>query len=641
MAAPAAIPARAFAQHQPMPTPTKPPAPPGQPLHILLTPQEIADRQRLLAIAAEQDDNAPSGSRQTSSPSSSQEQIVGPFWARSQDDVRRAKLDWDAEQARKRKARPAAGLSSNKVRRQQQQQQQSGSLDALHNQDLVARSRQDDELLEERQTADEERCYVGNAQLSCYPTSNLQVAQGTWSKFIWNSYFPLFIQQGYVDVYLYREDQDRIQTSWTSQRNEAGRLSFSPNDAWWQDRPRAQNIQQGQNISWPFYFVVNPAGLNTGGTTIRQSTWYAIQTAVPAAIASSRSAASASSASAAAMTNAAISSSIASQLSAELQSSLNAEGMTGTQTLVGSLTTVLPGGQTVIITATGRANGTLNGGDGSSTSADVGDAGGSGIPKWAIAVIVILGTLAIVFLASIAYYCTRKARKASGSRGLAGAGGRGSTGSGSPMMRDMGRIGATSASLDGVPSPVGTHSPRALSAAGGPHDSTVGFGSAAEGLAAGAGAGAAAAAAAGAAAAATGTASSKDGDRSGYLPTARSVRSSGDSHLFSSEEASRMADAFRNALRKPEFSAAGGFGPGAEMESPREEEDSPGVEDQGSPLAGAMGGVGNESSPARVAPALLKQELASEGKDLRRVGDRKKAQLHEDEAPPGASAENV
>lgn len=33
-----------------------------------------------------------------------------------------------------------------------------------------------------RQTTAEQRCFVGNSQLSCYPTAGMQVDQGTWSK---------------------------------------------------------------------------------------------------------------------------------------------------------------------------------------------------------------------------------------------------------------------------------------------------------------------------------------------------------------------------------------------------------------------------------------------------------------------------
>ncbi|KAL9931462.1 hypothetical protein V8E36_009627 [Tilletia maclaganii] len=641
-----ATPTPALAIRADIAAPTRPPVPAGQPVHVLLTPAEIEQRRRRRHPSPSFSDKQQQQQQQQRRSGRREEIVVGPLWARSEEDVHRAKREWDAEQARKRRARPAASIGS------RGEGKALAAAAASHGNDLVKKTNHltqaeqgeeralgpvlsDDEWaqmrraaeyqseLDRRQNAEQERCYVGNAELSCFPTADLAVPQGTYSKFIWNSYFPLFIQQGFVDVYLYREDQDRIQTSWTSQVNEAGRISFSPSDSWWQDRPRAQNIQPGQNISWPFYFVVNPSGLDTGGTTLRQSTWFAVQTALPAAIASSRSASAAASASAASVTDAAISASISSELSAQLQSSLNAQGMTGTQTLVGTVTSVLPDGQTVIITATGRANGTLSGGDGGNSAGSNADDGGGGLPRWAIAVIVILGVLAIVFVAIAAYVMMRKARRRSDSAAAAaGADGRSSgvresTGSTSPMMRNIGGPGATHSLDEGLGS---AHSAHNFSPSGG-HGSSIGYASAA-GVGAGAGI--------------LGSAA--------QLPTARSVRSSGDSHLFSSEEATRMADAFRNALRKPEFTAGGAYPGGAELPSPREDDgdgESPGV-DTGSPLAGAMGEVGRESrsdsAPAKVAPALLKQELASEGKDLRQVGDRKKAQYHEDAAAAAAAA---
>jgi len=116
-------------------------------------------------------------------------------------------------------------------------------------------------MLEERQTQAENTCFVGNEVLSCYPTADTTVTQGRWSKFIWNYNYPRFRQIGAVDVYLFRQDTDEMQTSWLSLNNNLGRLSFSPSDPWWGDRPRAQDLQAGQNISWPFYFVITAAGL--------------------------------------------------------------------------------------------------------------------------------------------------------------------------------------------------------------------------------------------------------------------------------------------------------------------------------------------------------------------------------------------
>ncbi len=80
-----------------------------------------------------------------------------------------------------------------------------------------------------------------------------------------------------------------------------------------------------------------------------------------------------------------------------------------------------------------------------------------------------------------------------------------------------------------------------------------------------------------------------------------------DEQPFTSDEASRMADAFRNALRRPEFAQ------GMTGESSAPEGESP-----------------NETGGGSRASALLREELASEGKDLRSVGDRKKPTWHEE-----------
>ncbi len=171
---------------------------------------------------------------------------------------------------------------------------------------------------------------------------------------------PLFAQRGYVDVYLFQEDTDRMVTSWTSQDNGQNRLSFEPTDSWWANRQAADNIQPNQNISWPFYFVVLPAGDPLTGTTSRLATFTALQTTLPytiavarassssAAAAASASAASASAQSASARSStitgiltgsaaaAASSSAIQSSLSAALESSLRASGLSGTETLQGT-----------------------------------------------------------------------------------------------------------------------------------------------------------------------------------------------------------------------------------------------------------------------------------------------------------------
>lgn len=495
------------------------------------------------------------------------EEVLGPFWARDMDQVmeikrevlqRRAKrrLDWQP----RAKSRPT-----------------------------------EQRAIQRRQTPAEETCYVGNQDLSCYPTSNTTIVQNTWSRFIWNANYPLFAQRGFVDVYLFQEDTDHLVTSWTSQDNGAGRLSFEPTDLWWARRPAADNIQPNQNISWPFYFVVLASGQPLSGTTSRLSTFTALQTTLPYSIAvaraSSSAAASASSASAASTANAASASAasasaslstvtatptgsaaaeasaVQSSLSAALESSLRASGLSGTETLQGTTTATLSNGTTITATATAQANGARLGGSGNS-----GNSNGLALPSYAIVLISVLGFLAIVAAIAGAYFIMAALRRRRQRQG-----GDGSHRSSSPMMA------AAAGSLAG----------RSL------HDGAYG-GETSHMLETEEGGGAsmfpgATAASAGAA-----------GGAAMMASNSKSSRYS-DDQPFTSDEASRMADAFRNALRNPEFAPGmGGESSGADTESP------------------------NENGGGSRASALLREELAAEGKDLRDVGDRKRPTWHEE-----------
>ncbi len=271
------------------------------------------------------------------------------------------------------------------------------------------------------------------------------------------------------------------------------------------------------------------------------------------ASAASASAASLSSASAALSDSSAIaafSSSLQSSLSRAIQSSLNSQGLTSTETAAAGVTTTLPNGSVITASATAQANGGTLAGRPSSNS------NGLAIPVYAIVLISVLGFFALLGVLVVAYFLSRAARKR---RERAAAWG--SYGSSSPMMR-----GVDGGSVD---------------------DGGAGFGSSAGAGAAGAGAGAAAAAAA---------------------ARSRSSGSSHDSHPFSSDEATRMADAFRNALRKPEFPAA--FS--SDNNSPNE-------------------GDELRSSPElRPTPAsVMRDELASEGKGLKAV-ERGRPTVHDE-----------
>ncbi|KAJ1025117.1 hypothetical protein NDA16_002623 [Ustilago loliicola] len=532
----------------PAPAPTTPPTRrnPHEPEHRVVPADEF--NRRLL-------ENEESAEKR--------EEILGPFWARDMDQVVQIKCDVLRRRAKRQLA------DEPKVQPRSAQQSR----------------------IQRRQTAAEETCFVGNEDLSCYPNAGTTIAQNTWSKFIWNANYPLFAQRGFVDVYLFQQDTDRLVTSWISQDNGAGRVSFEPTDSWWANRPAANNIQPNQNISWPFYFVVLASGQPLSGTTSRLATFTAVQTTLPFSIAAARAssssvaaAASASSASAASASaqsasasastatvtptgSAAAASAVQSSLSAALESSLRASGLSGTETLAGTSTATLPNGSTITATATAQANGGRLGG-----SANSGNSNGLALPTYAIVLIAVLGFLAIAAAIAGAYFIMAALRRRRQRQS-----GDGSHRSSSPMMA------AAAGSLAGH----------------GTNDAGYGAGETSHMLEAEDGGGASMYPAAGAAGI---------GAAGGAAMMASNSKSSrfSEEQPFTSDEASRMADAFRNALRNPEFAPGmGGESSGADGESP------------------------NEGGTSR-ASALLREELAAEGKDLRDVGDRKKPTWHEE-----------
>ncbi|SJX64789.1 uncharacterized protein SRS1_15212 [Sporisorium reilianum f. sp. reilianum] len=522
----------------PAPAPTAPPTRRNQhePDHILIRADDFDQRLR-----------------QHGAQAAERERILGPFWARDMDQVMQIKRD---VVQRGLGANPQSDASEHSKRQR-------------------------------RQTAAEETCFVGNEDLSCYPTAGTTIVQNNWSRFIWNANYPLFAQRGYVDVYLFQEDTDRLVTSWMSQDNGQNRLSFEPTDLWWANRSAANNIQPNQNISWPFYFVVLASGQPLTGTTSRLATFTAVQTTLPfsiaaarassssAAAASSASAASAASASAAASTvtssptgsaaAAASASAIQSSLSAALESSLHASGLSGSETLQGTTTATLPNGSVITATATAQANGGRLGG-----SANGGNSNGLALPTYAIVLISVLGFLAIVAAMAGAYFIMAALRRRRQRQY-----GDGSHRSSSPIMA------AAASSLAG----------RSLTDGGHPGETSHMLEAENGGLVSAAGAGAAGA-----------------GAGAGAAMMASHSRSSrySDEQPFTSDEASRMADAFRNALRNPEFAPGGAESSGADGDSP------------------------NENGGGSRASALLREELAAEGKDLRSVGDRKKPTWHQE-----------
>lgn len=353
----------------------------------------------------------------------------------------------------------------------------------------------------------------GNDIISCFPSSNTVYAQHQWAAFVWNSRLPALTQLGVVNVYLFHGDsreQVLVIPNQTNPTNQAGIVTAQVDDRWW---GTAGAEWGGTNISYPFYWVVKRADQTLDGSEFTQAHFTAIQTTYADSIIASMSSA-AFAASAASVSSA----SVASVSRASVSSH-----STPSPTSIGSIQN---------------------------------DGGSSSFPKWAIAVIVILGFVAIATTCVLIFFIMRRLRQR---REIDS--NRNSMGSSSPMM----------AHANNEPqSPLlASHTDHR------DHQSSVGHGNAV-----------AAAAVGGAAGAALNRAPSlvsPDG-----ASTISRAGSAGEGGPFSGADAAIMADAFRKALRKPDFAGR-----------PVEEGDSP------------------ENPEAK--SELLNRELAEEGRDIRSV----------------------
>ncbi|KAG8739394.1 hypothetical protein FRC10_005660 [Ceratobasidium sp. 414] len=376
---------------------------------------------------------------------------------------------------------------------QQQESQQGSSRDRL---DPVRRTRRRRaQKLEERQSYP--GCGdVGNDILSCYPIGNTTVVQGGWTRYVWNYRYPEYIGYVNLDIYLFHADSGAVATRWTSVPNDSGWQGVSVNDAFWGTRG-VSDWRVGQNQTMPFYFVAVSAGATLDGGEPRQSTFTAVQTRLPDYYFQSITSASANSLS-----------SLAAQSSRSVESTRSVLSLS--PTLSGSYASSPTGGAS-------SGNGSLQNG-----------ANNSPFPKWAIALLVILGTLAIAALLLLAWVAARQVRtrkrKSFNRR---------STGSSTPIMAPT------------APAP-GPESASPVENAGGAPASLIGQpvsirrGGAGGGSMVGAG----------------GIHAGTDG---------ASTRS-GETGPISGQDAAIMAKAFREMMRKPDFAMR----PDEEDESPEE-----------------------------------------------------------------------
>ncbi|KAJ3733321.1 hypothetical protein DFJ43DRAFT_224375 [Lentinula guzmanii] len=258
------------------------------------------------------------------------------------------------------------------------------------------------QALESQVETAENQCDVlsGNDIESCFPTADSVFAQSQFVTFVWNSRLPSYAQTNKVNLYLFHGDSNEQILeipNVDNSNNQAGIITVPANDSWWGDN--GPNFS-GTNTSYAFYFGITPNTTTFDAAAHTQTHFTAVQTTFPDSILSSMSAssASASSASVSSASAASASSASASRASASDAGSSSSTGAAGATSSSGS--------------------GNIQ--SGSSTG---------GFPHWAIAVIVVLGFLAIASSCLLAFFIMRRLRRR---RELES--NRNSMGSSSPMM---------------------------------------------------------------------------------------------------------------------------------------------------------------------------------------------------------------
>ncbi|KAF8440874.1 hypothetical protein L210DRAFT_3645108 [Boletus edulis BED1] len=340
--------------------------------------------------------------------------------------------------------------------------------------------------------------FANNDNVTCFPTPGAQVLQHQWAAVVWNSRRPQLDQSNLVNAYLYDGDTLLVLFSalnLTNPSGAAGEHNLPVNDTWFGDKGSTWTPSSG-NFSYPFYWVItNQNGLDGSQTT--NPTFFAIQTTYADSVVASMS-----------------------QSSLSVQSSLSALSALSTASVASraSVASMSP------LSSSASPSGSIQQ-----------PSNNSAFPRWAIAVIVVLGFLAIVAGGVLVWLIMRRLRRR---ERLVH---RGSIGSSSPMMANV----------------QNSNSPQLPLLAG----TVVGGGGR----------------------------SSSEHHRPSSIVSPDGVsdisraHSAGDQGPFSGADAAIMADAFRKALRKPEFADA------------------------------------TVEEPER-ANTLINRELAEEGRDIRSVG---------------------
>ncbi|KAF9474158.1 hypothetical protein BDN70DRAFT_936867 [Pholiota conissans] len=372
----------------------------------------------------------------------------------------------------------------------------------------------------------------GNNVFSCFPTDSTRIPQHQWATFVWNSRRPELTQTNLVDIFLFRADSQTEVLRFTNHSNpsdQAGSVSAQVDDRWFGE----QGLDfPGHNVSFPFYWVIIRSDKTLDGNQVPQATFTAVQTTVLDSVASASASASASSASAAAAASSSSAAAAASSLS-----SLSSAAHPSNPTNSGAVQHA---------------------------------ASSSSFPHWAIAVIVVLGFLAIAACCILAFLILRRIRRAREHENSS----RNSMGSASPMIqRDNEAVAIQrydSAGGGGAVSPL--LPPPAVGA----------------GVIGG-----------------TSARTTHDG--------ASTISDSGGP--FSGADAAIMADAFRKMLRKPDF-ATGRVDEGRAGSTGHGEDEEDGEERDGEDDDGGDDGLRDLANSSNV---VLSRELAEEGRDIRSV----------------------
>ncbi|KAH9464885.1 hypothetical protein MJO28_001410 [Puccinia striiformis f. sp. tritici] len=413
---------------------------------------------------------------------------------------------------------------------------------------------------------------VSNAILSCFPEPRTVLTQHTWSKFIWNNNYPTFIGSRLVDIYLYNANSESPVANWTQIPNDRGMIGIYADDSWF---PPVTSWQDGRNLTYPYFFIITTAGATLTGGEQHQATFRVVQTAPPQAY-------------------------ITASLASASHSSQLAASMTTNSLLTPSAT----------------PNSNLQRGP-----------SGDAFPRWEIALIVVLGAFALLIFLVAAYLAFTNARKrrqvriwqaaALGGKSVSG----GSIASHSPMIQNTegaalignqkSRGGAGVTSARDLHSPNSSRPGSPLSAVNAPSN-TFGF---------------------------------PPGE---HHPTGSEAVATPDGPI-TSVDATIMADAFRKALRKPEFALPENVPGDARSSSsqpvraktplnnehPNPDESASNVpynvrESMHAQVISADDDLedNEDDDDGEEAKEIMDRELASEGRSMTSVDNRKRPQVH-------------